>query len=539
MLNQERRNKFAIAFLLATIGFLLRFCFISPYLEGWDSVDFALGLKDYDLSKYQPHFPGYPVYMLFAKLLFSIFKNDVFSLTLTSAIFGSLTIIPFFYLSSWMYDRRTALLASVLLMINPMHWLMSATALSDVMGLFFMVFAVFLLYKAVMIQNHKKELRLLTWASLVMGIGFGVRIAYFPHITMLGLAIFMCARKANRECGKAKVVVLPFLALMGSLLALFLGQCLVLGFTNLINEGMFFLKGHFMEWGGAIFTHPNLGVRLKELFNKDILIHGLGGGSGFPRFLFAIFTAFSFLFFLRKEPFKFNQIFLITWCFPYLLWVFFAQNLNNPRHILAALPVLLLVLSRGAIHIADFLSKGRGHAPLIWKKINAVFLEKIHKNLTIPSSNLHEPIWYLKPIKKINFGSLFILALLVNLFCISFDLVYVHAQEKPAMLKLVNYVQKKYDPTKTIVFCKETKRLFDYYAPEFITVQEDREEIEASVAYYFYGKPKVILITSNMIDQFGLKVEKIKGRINMIKHFYHNPLVQNGYHSVYLYQLEL
>ena len=38
------------------------------YIEDADSLRFALGILDYDVVKYQPHFPGYPVYCFLVKI---------------------------------------------------------------------------------------------------------------------------------------------------------------------------------------------------------------------------------------------------------------------------------------------------------------------------------------------------------------------------------------------------------------------------------------------------------------------------------------
>ena len=40
------------------------------YVEDIDSLRFALSIYDYDLNKIQPHFPGYPIFCFFVKLLY-------------------------------------------------------------------------------------------------------------------------------------------------------------------------------------------------------------------------------------------------------------------------------------------------------------------------------------------------------------------------------------------------------------------------------------------------------------------------------------
>ena len=53
------KNK-ALTLLFATCV-LTRIASTIYYIEDADSLRFALGILDYDVVKYQPHFPGYPV----------------------------------------------------------------------------------------------------------------------------------------------------------------------------------------------------------------------------------------------------------------------------------------------------------------------------------------------------------------------------------------------------------------------------------------------------------------------------------------------
>lgn len=68
----NKTNNILILGALVGIAFVLRYLFMTDHLGTWDSVDFALGLKRYDISAYQPHPPGYPIYMLFTKVFFSL-----------------------------------------------------------------------------------------------------------------------------------------------------------------------------------------------------------------------------------------------------------------------------------------------------------------------------------------------------------------------------------------------------------------------------------------------------------------------------------
>ena len=55
--------------LLIAFAFITRIIFASPYLEDWDSVQFAMAISRYSIPEHLPHAPGYPIYILMGKLI--------------------------------------------------------------------------------------------------------------------------------------------------------------------------------------------------------------------------------------------------------------------------------------------------------------------------------------------------------------------------------------------------------------------------------------------------------------------------------------
>ena len=105
--------------ILFSICFLTRLCFVGRYLDSCDSIDFALGLHDYDLSLLQPHFPGYPVYMVASSLFFKLSHQDVWSLVMPGVLFGSITMYPLSFLTRQLFSERVAILTAVPLPYQP------------------------------------------------------------------------------------------------------------------------------------------------------------------------------------------------------------------------------------------------------------------------------------------------------------------------------------------------------------------------------------------------------------------------------------
>ncbi len=120
-----RRNAhFLILFSLLLFGFCLatRIPLRSSYLSGWDPVQFALAIHHFDPRLHQPQPPGYIVFVGLAKLLARLLRDDNLALTTLAAFFSALSAVLLFLLAYWMFDRRTALLASIVWATCPLVW---------------------------------------------------------------------------------------------------------------------------------------------------------------------------------------------------------------------------------------------------------------------------------------------------------------------------------------------------------------------------------------------------------------------------------
>ena len=65
------------------------------YIEDIDSLRFALSLYDYNLLNLQPHFPGYPVFCFFAKIIYLTIP----SMGIAFSIIGAISTFVIIYFS--------------------------------------------------------------------------------------------------------------------------------------------------------------------------------------------------------------------------------------------------------------------------------------------------------------------------------------------------------------------------------------------------------------------------------------------------------
>ena len=78
---------------LATLTVLLtRIQFLPISLEDIDSVNFDLGVHDFNPFAHQPHPPGFPVFIVLAKMVHPLFDNHAAGLGAVSAICSSIVL---------------------------------------------------------------------------------------------------------------------------------------------------------------------------------------------------------------------------------------------------------------------------------------------------------------------------------------------------------------------------------------------------------------------------------------------------------------
>ena len=167
---------------LFALALSTRLPLLSVSLDEVDAANFHNALAyGYNVPWLRPHAPGYPVYM-FMGWIFQGFGNDPLrSLTLLSAILGSLVVIPFFLLVREIAGTKISVLATMLFIVNPLVWSLSEAALSDTPSMFFGVLLAWLSFRA----RHSD--RAFLFACVVASLAIGIRQ---PNMALLPLLAF-------------------------------------------------------------------------------------------------------------------------------------------------------------------------------------------------------------------------------------------------------------------------------------------------------------------------------------------------------------
>jgi hypothetical protein len=171
-------------------------------LEDLDSINFALGVRDFDVTQHRPHPPGYPVYILLAKMATALVTAagasapEARGLALWGAVFGALAAFPLFaFFHALDGSARRAMAATVVTLMMPLYWFTASRPLSDTTGLAAALSALALLAIAVERQRDRavpapRVRRLLIGGAALAGLAIGVRAQTFVlTLPLLALAI--------------------------------------------------------------------------------------------------------------------------------------------------------------------------------------------------------------------------------------------------------------------------------------------------------------------------------------------------------------
>ena len=180
---------------VVVVGFLLRFYNLEalpPSLHG-DEAEFGLqaikildGQVDDLFSVGWLDFPmlSFAIYALSMRL----FGISIFGLRTASAIFGTLSLVPFYFLVRLLFKRQTALISTVLLSVSHWHVHFSRLALNNILTPFFELLAFYFLLRGL----RSRKASDFVWSGLA--IGFGLYTYHASRLVPLIIPVFLAYR---------------------------------------------------------------------------------------------------------------------------------------------------------------------------------------------------------------------------------------------------------------------------------------------------------------------------------------------------------
>ena len=308
------------------------------YIEDIDSLRFALSIQDYDILSLQPHFPGYPIFCFLSKILHFIFGSMGISFSIIGGI--SIFFIIYYLLRIFNANLKTyeGQYIALIIFFNPLFWIMSNRYMPDLMGLSIALSAMYYLIYANQQGRHLEKGMILT------GLLAGVRLSYVP-LLLIPVCIVLYNRKNRLRL---------FIFLILSVLIWLIPLVLITGFSDVFAIAKRHTVGHFMDYGGTIFTEYSFTTRFIYLF-KSIWADGFGGywiSRGLTSFVLTFLLLVQFGMSFKDLKIKWesdNCLRIFAYCITiYLIWIFLFQNvIFKSRHILPILLFFCILLITG------------------------------------------------------------------------------------------------------------------------------------------------------------------------------------------------
>jgi len=159
---------------------------LSRTLWDWDEVQFAAGVREFNVGHpfHHPHPPGFPLYMLAAKIVRPFVESD-FIACQTIVFLSACALFPlaFFVARELRFPFATSYSAALLFVFLPNVWFFGGTAFSDIPGVAASLAAAMLLLRGC------RSPRAYLGGAIVLGVAAGIR----PQALLLGCAPFLAA----------------------------------------------------------------------------------------------------------------------------------------------------------------------------------------------------------------------------------------------------------------------------------------------------------------------------------------------------------
>ncbi|MFJ8247126.1 hypothetical protein [Peribacillus asahii] len=482
--NNAIQKKAVIAFIsIISISWIFwtQITHVNRYAASWDQVDFVLALERYDLMAMQPHFPGYPYFILGGYFIHFFLENKAASLTVFNILFYFSALFPMYRLAREYVSKSYSLLMAAILYSSTYIMVIVNQPMSEgaaIAALWWYFWSI----------NHAiKKNRLLSniLPLFVFSILLGIRLSYLPFA--IGLLLLFYIKWRNKQYRLRHIIA--YLLIAGAfqfiwVVGLVLSEGSIKGFLKL---SLAFTSGHFNSWGNtAVSSDVSFLTRLKTIVINNVLWTGISSQTIGLAILYAVVIG------LFIYSFKWNDIkrdssmqLAIIMSSSYFIWVVIGQNIDKPRHILPLVIFLLFIM------LINILKNSR----------NTVLL-------------------------------LFFIVLLISQIYHSYTLVTEQAQANPATYQLADYLQS-HEQSAIIYTWEETRVL------EYVNVPISHKRVKTfeiflhDISYY---PNKEILITNKVVEGFNAQGINVNANIKKIKEFHSNSIFDPVYHDIVLYE---
>jgi hypothetical protein len=328
--------------LIAAVYLAAHILFLAPSLEDIDSINFALGLRHFDVAEHQPHPPGYPVYIALgrsAKAVLEIvapalgqMRIESLALAIWSPICGAIALIATFSMFRVVSTASLALWATALLAASPLFWLNGSRPMSDMPGL-----ALALVAQALFLKGSTEK-RSLVIGAVVAGVAAGVRV----QTACLTLPLFGLALVQQRREGAMWMATRPVAALALGGLAWAIPLILLSGGVDSYLVALASQAGEDFAWTGMLWTTPTPRRAVFALWETFVL-----PWDSVPfGIVVGVLALVGLVIALLRQP---RAVLLIAVAFgPYTIFHLLFQETIHVRYAMPTLPAMVWLVSYAA-----------------------------------------------------------------------------------------------------------------------------------------------------------------------------------------------
>ena len=179
-----------------------RFAFRSHDLYDLDSVNFALAMERFDPRVYQPHPPGYFLYIGLGRCLNFMLHDANLALVILSIAASCGTILVLYKMALDWFGLREARFAGILFLCSPLAWFHGTVALTYSVEAFFSALLGYVCWCI-----HRGNGALIAPAGMILGIAAGIRPSSLLFLGPLYLYSLRHAAPARKIAGVAALVL--------------------------------------------------------------------------------------------------------------------------------------------------------------------------------------------------------------------------------------------------------------------------------------------------------------------------------------------
>ncbi|HEY1693276.1 MAG TPA: glycosyltransferase family 39 protein [Polyangiaceae bacterium] len=320
------------ALALAAYGVLLALT-APAWPDDWDGVGFVESVRDFDLARFHPHPPGYPVYVVLLRIAAEAMRDPMRACVVVAVLSGLATAAWTWCALRELGGDRAAWAGVVLVSAAPLAWRSCSGVGSEGPALACLAACAW----GAAVRDRR------SWGAVLAlgigaGLGMGVRLSWAPVFVAAVLFAPRGARARTFGIAAASVAAwaIPLVAVVGPARLAALSEAHV--------------AGHAQRWGGTVVTDPGL-VRVGWLA-RDVFVDGLGAGTDVLGLAIAAAlvgcAVFAVAAWARSGWRAWPAV--VAAIVPYGLWIGLGQNLRDqPRH---ALPLVVVLAASLALPVA-------------------------------------------------------------------------------------------------------------------------------------------------------------------------------------------